>query len=140
MTGWRHRTQVVIIFRQFQKSVQPIFESWRNRKRGTLYARTRKAPALPENSRNVPTITGNVLRETVFRLWRQFLKNAERDFCSVILRKLTAYMRPVPFVPSFDRIFIYGSHQKRLATYCNLRQVIGKLAIGSATSCQVNAK
>jgi len=42
---------------------------------------------------------------------------------TVILRELTAYMRPVPFVPSFARIFIYGSQFKRPATYCNLRQV-----------------
>ena len=72
MTSWWHRTQVVIIFRQFQKSVQPVFRSWKNRKRGTLYARTRKAPAVQEISRNVLTITGNDLRGTVFRNQRQF--------------------------------------------------------------------
>ena len=44
-TGWRHRTRIVINVRQFQNSVQPIFKSWRNRKRGTLYVRTRKASA-----------------------------------------------------------------------------------------------
>lgn len=44
MTSWRHRIQIVINIRQFQNPVQPIFKSWRNRKRGTLYARTRKAP------------------------------------------------------------------------------------------------
>ena len=32
-------------------------------------------------------------------------------------------MRPVPIVPAFARIFIYGSYQKRPATQCNLRQV-----------------
>lgn len=44
MTGWWHQTRIVIISRQFQNPVQRIFRSWRNRKRGTLYARTRKAP------------------------------------------------------------------------------------------------
>ena len=44
MTSWWHRTRIVIIFRQFQNPVQPIFKSWRNRKRGTLYVCTRKAP------------------------------------------------------------------------------------------------
>jgi len=67
------------------------------------------APAVQEISRNVLTITGNVLRETVFRNQRQFIFFTGEDFCSVILRKLTAYMRPVPFVPTFARIFIYGS-------------------------------
>ena len=82
------------------------------------------APAVQEISGNSLTITANVLTETVFRFWRQFLKNVERDFCSVILRKFSIYMRSVPIVPTFARIFIYGSHQKRLASY---RQVIGKL-------------
>ena len=75
------------------------------------------------SGRNVLTITGNGPTERAFRNQRQFLKNVERDFCSAILRKLTAYMRPVPIVPSLTRIFIYGSHKKRLATYCNLRQL-----------------
>ena len=44
MTGWWHRTRIVIISRQFQNPVQPIFESCRKSKRGTLYVRTRKAP------------------------------------------------------------------------------------------------
>ena len=102
--------------------------------------RTRKAPAVPEIGGNRLTITGNDLTERVFRNQRQFIFFTGEDLRTVILRKLTAYMRPVPIVPSLARIFIYGSHQKRPATYCNLRQVIGELAIGSATSCQVNAK
>lgn len=109
MTSWRHRTQVVIIFRQFQNPVQLIFKSWKNRKRGTLYVRTRKAPAVQEISRNVLTITGNDLTERVFRFWRQFIFFVGVDLQTVILRKFTAYMRPVPIVPTFCLIFIYGS-------------------------------
>ena len=81
------------------------------------------APPVPEISRNVLTITGNDLTETVFRNQRQFIFFVGEDLRTVILRKLTAYMRPVPIVPTFARIFIYGSHQKRPATYGNLRQV-----------------
>ena len=69
------------------------------------------------SSGNVPTITGSVLRGTVFRNQRQFIFFVGEDLRTVILRKLTAYMRLVPIVPSFTRIFIYGSHQKRPATY-----------------------
>ena len=70
------------------------------------------APAVPEISGNVLTITGNVLRETVFRFWRQFIFFTGEDLRTVILRKLTAYMRPVPIVPTFARIFICGSHRE----------------------------
>lgn len=78
------------------------------------------APTVQEISGNVLTITASVLTERVFRFWQQFIFFVGEDLRTVILRKLTAYMRPVPIVPSFTRIFIYGSHQKRPATYCNL--------------------
>ena len=94
--------------------------------------RTRKAPAVQEINGNGLTITGNNLTETVFRNQRQFIFFTGEDSRTVILRKLTAYMRPVPFVPSFTRIFIYGSQFKRLATYCNLLQ----LTAGFHSKCQ----
>lgn len=70
------------------------------------------APAVPEISRNVPTITGNGLTETVFRNQQQFQYFVGEDLRTVILRKFTAYMCPVPIVPSFTEIFIYGSHRE----------------------------
>ena len=36
----------------------------------------------------------------------------EEDSRAVVLRKFTAYMRPVPIVPTFARIFIYGSRRE----------------------------
>ena len=104
------------------------------------------APAVQEISRNVPTITGNNLTETVFRFWRQFIFFTGEDLRAVILRKLSIYMRPVPIVPTFARIFIYGSHQKRPATYCNLRQVsianadFAKCAKSMPSQCQVKCQ
>ena len=70
------------------------------------------SPAVQEIGGNVPTITGNDLRETVFRNQRQFLYFVGEDLRTVILRKFTAYMRPVPIVPHFTRIFIYGSWRR----------------------------
>lgn len=103
MTSWRHRTRIVIISRQFQISVQSIFESWRNPKRGTLYARTRKAPAVQEISRNVLTITGSDLTETVFRNQRQFLYFTEEELRTGDFRDFSTYIcalsrlsRPLP--------------------------------------------
>lgn len=81
------------------------------------------APAVQEISRNVPTITGNDLTETVFRNRRQFIFFVEEDLRTVILRKLTAYMRPVPIVRHLQPILLSEAIRKRPATYCNLRQV-----------------
>ena len=82
----------------------------KSKKRYIIRAYTQgSAPAVPEISGNGLTITGNDLRETVFRNQRQFLYFTGEDLRTVILRKLTAYMCPVPIVPSFARIFIYGS-------------------------------
>ena len=133
MTSWRHRTQVVIIFRQFQKSVQPIFESRRNRKRGTLYARTRKAP----NQQKRPDDHGKRPERNSFQILATILIFHGRGFANRHFTETDSLYVPCPDCPELCPYFYLRKPPK--AT-CNLRQVIGKLAIGSATSCQVNAK
>ena len=104
----RHNFQTILIFCTVDFQIMEKLK-----KRCIMRAYTQgSAPAVPEISGNVLTITGNGLTETVFRFWRQFKYFVGEDLRTIILRKLTAYMCPVPIVPSFTRIFIYGIHRK----------------------------
>ena len=70
------------------------------------------APAVQEINKNIPAITGNILTETIFKFWQQFKYFVGADFPGRYFFGIDHYMRPVPFVPSFARIFIYGSHRE----------------------------
>lgn len=59
-------------FQTIPKSCTANFRIMPEVKKRYIYVHTRKAPAVQEISRNVLTITGNVLTERVFRFWRQF--------------------------------------------------------------------
>ena len=121
MTGWWHRTRIVIISRQFQNPVQPIFKSWRNRKRGTLYARTRKAPTWQAgNQRKRPDDHGKCPERNSFQKSATILIFYGRGFANRHFTETDSLYAPCPDCPDLCPYFYL---RKPIQATCNLVQL-----------------
>ena len=145
MTSWRHQTQVVIISRQFQNPVQSIFESRRNRKRGTLYARTRKAPTWQvPNQRKRPDDHRKRPDRNSFQILATILIFYGRGFTNRHFTEIHRLYAPCPDCPDLCPYFYLRKPSK---TACNLLQLTAFFQrfqrferIGAGSSNALNAR